>query len=215
VENSVRKFMNDSTKFSVFSKDVSRYAIVSITINHASCTLPVLIQGHWGDIPDSFNRGFDSITTLRNGRTYVTKDGQYIRYSDSSASTVDSGYPLQIQGLWGSIPASFNEGFDSMTVLRNGRTYVTKGTQYVRYSDQSASTVDSGYPLPLQGLWGSLPASFAESFDCMALLGNGKTYVTKGKEYIRYSDSSASNVDSGYPLPIKGNWGKIDFPGPQ
>ena len=176
---------------------------------------PKLIKGNWGEIPASFNKGFHSITTLRSGKTYVTKDGQYIRYSDSYASTVDPGYPLSIRGLWGDIPASFNAAFDSMTVLRNGHTYVTKGSQFVRYSDKAASTVDSGYPLTLQGLWGNLPTSFAESFDCMALLGNGKTYVTKGKEYIRYSDSSASTIDSGYPSPIKGNWGSVNFPGPQ
>ena len=155
------------------------------------------------------------MTTLRNGKTYVTKGSQYVRYSDSSASRVDTGYPLPLQGYWGRLTASFAAGFDSMTVLRNEKTYVTKGSQYIRYSDRSASTVDRGYPKPLQRYWGTLPASFADSFDSMALLGNGKTYVTKNKQYIRYSDSSASRVDPGYPLPIKGNWGTIKFPGPQ
>ena len=176
---------------------------------------PKLIKGYWGNLPDIFVAGFDSMTTLRNGKTYVTKGRQYVRYSDSSASRVDPGYPLPLQGNWGRLPASFAAGFDSMTVLRNEKTYVTKGSQYIRYSDRSASTVDRGYPKPLQRYWGTLPASFADSFDSMALLGNGKTYVTKNKQYIRYSDSSASRVDPGYPLPIKGNWGTIKFPGPQ
>ena len=171
---------------------------------------PKLIYGYWGNLPDTFLAGFDSITTLRNGKTYVTKGSQYVRYSDSSASRVDPGYPKPLQGYWGRLPASFAAGFDSMTVLRNGKTYVTKGNQYIRYSDSSASRVDPGYPKPLQGYWGRLPASFASSFDSMALLGNGKTYVTKNKQYIRYSDSSASRVDPGYPFPIKGYWGTIN-----
>ena len=173
---------------------------------------PALIKGNWGALPDVFVQGFDSMSTLRNGKTYVTKGGQYVRYSDSSASTVDSGYPLPIQGLWGATPASFNAGFDAMTVLPNDKLYVFKGNQYIRYSDAWGSIVDWGYPAQLQGNWGSLDADFTSGFDT---IGNGKTYATRGKKYIRYSDSWASQVDSGYPIPIKGNWGTIDFPGPQ
>ena len=54
--------------------------------------------------------------------------------------------------------------------------------------------------------------SFATSFDSIALLCDGKTYVMKNKYYIRYSDSSALSVDPGYPQPIKGDWGAIEFP---
>ena len=96
-----------------------------------------------------FDYGFDSMQTLPNGRTYVTRGNLYIRYSDSSASTIDSGYPKLIKGNWGNLPDQFLAGFDTMITLSNGRTYVTKNSEYVRYSDSSASTVDSGYPLPL------------------------------------------------------------------
>ena len=176
---------------------------------------PACIKENWGALPDIFVQGFDSMSTLRNGKTYITKGGQFVRYSDSSASTVDSGYPLPIQGLWGATPSTFNDGFDAMAVLPNGKLYVFKGNQYIRYSDSSGSTVDSGYPRQLQSNWGSLNADFAAGFDSIAALGNGKTYATKGKKYIRYSDSWASQVDSGYPLPIRRNWGVINFPGPQ
>ena len=74
--------------------------------------------------------------------------------------------------------------------------------------------MDPGYPLPLQDNWDRLPADFANSFDTMAILGNGKTYVTKNKQYIRYSDGG-STIDPGYPFSIRGNWGTINFPGPQ
>lgn len=110
------------------------------------------IKGRWGDLPDSFNEGFDSMAVLPNGKIYVTKGSQYVRYSDKNASTVD--YVESIEGRWGDLPDSFNEGFDAMGTLPNGSIYVIKGGQYVRYSDQNASTVDAGYPLPVEGNWG-------------------------------------------------------------
>lgn len=170
---------------------------------------PKLIYGNWGNLPDSFLTGFDSMSTLNNGKTYITKGSQYVRYSGSK---LDMGYPLPLQGNWGHLPCSFEAGFDSMTVLPNLKTYVTKGNQYIRYSEKSASRVDPGYPKPLQRYWGDLPASFATGFDSMAFLRNGKTYVMKNKYYIRYSDSSALSIDPGYPQPIKGDWGAIEFP---
>ena len=175
---------------------------------------PRLIKDDWGDLPDDFVQGFDSMSTLRNGKTYVTKGGQFIRYSDLSAVTVDLEYPLAIKGEWGDTPSSFNSGFDAMTVLPNDKLYVFKGNQYIRYSDSNDSTVDSGYPRQIKGNWRSLNADFAASFDSIAVLGDGKTYATKGKMFIRYSDDWGSQVDSGYPAPIKGNWGTINFPGP-
>jgi hypothetical protein len=157
--------------------------------------------------PSSFAEGFDAIATLPNGKTYVTKGNQYIRYSDSNATKIDEGYPMPLQANWGDLPSSFEEGFDAIATLPNGKTYVTKGNQYIRYSDSNATKIDEGYPMPLQGYWGDLPSSFAEGFDAIATLPNGKTYVTKGSQYIRYSDSNATKIDEGYPNHLKGNWG--------
>ena len=171
---------------------------------------PLLIYGNWGSLPDEFNAGFDSMTSLLNGRDYVTKGSSYMGYSSAG-----SYGPYPLQGNWGSLPDDFAAGFDSMTVFPNDKTYVTKGNQYIRYSDPAASQIDPGYPAALSsGAWGDLPPSFAEGFDSMGTLGNKKTYVTKNKEYIRYTGSGTA-IDPGYPLPIKGNWGTINFPGPQ
>ena len=176
----------------------------------------LITTNNWGNLPDRFLAGFDSMVTLRNGKVYVTKGNEYVRYADGSATAIDSGYPVPLQGFWSNtLPAQFTQGFDAMTVLPDDKTYVTKANQYIRYSDVSALDVDPGYPLPLQGNWDRLPADFANSFDTMAVLGNGKTYVTKNKQYIRYSDNGGSTIDSGFPLPIRGNWGTINFPGPQ
>ena len=54
----------------------------------------------------------------------LPKVANNVRYSGSK---LDRGYPLPLQGHWGHLPASFVAGFDSMTVLPNSKTYVTKG----------------------------------------------------------------------------------------
>jgi hypothetical protein len=162
-----------------------------------------------GKLPAAFTQKFDSMATLPNGKTYVTKGDQYVRYSDDSAGTVDAGYPKPIKGNWGKLPIAFNKGFDSIATLPNGKIYITKGDQYIRYSDDSANTVDAGYPKPIKGNWGKLPAAFNQGFDSMATLPGDKTYITKGDQYVRYSDENANVVDAGYPKPIKGNWGKL------
>lgn len=168
---------------------------------------PQPIAGHWGNLPAAFNNGFDAVTKLPNGKIYVTRGAQYIRYSDANASTVDPGYPKPLAGNWGNLPPTFQTGFDSMAVLPNGKIYVTRGGQYIRYSDNNASTIDAGYPKPIAGNWGNLPAAFQTGFDSMCMLPNGKIYVTRGTQYVRYSDANASTVDAGYPQPISGNWG--------
>ncbi|MZP30517.1 hypothetical protein GTO91_12410 [Heliobacterium undosum] len=177
--------------------------------NQFDAGYPKPIRGNWGALPESFNQGFDSMVVLPNGKIYVTKGSQYVRYSDNNASKVDDGYPLPIRGHWGNLPDSFNQGFDAAVVLPNGKIYVTTGSQYVRYSDKTADTVDEGYPLSIKGHWGNLPDSFDQSFDTAVVLPNKKIYVTKGSQYVRYSDNSAGTVDGGYPLPIQGHWGKM------
>ncbi|NET74067.1 MAG: hypothetical protein F6K62_24975, partial [Sphaerospermopsis sp. SIO1G2] len=173
---------------------------------------PKKLEGYWGNLPPAFRSGFDSMAELGNGKIYVTKGDEYIRYSDRDASKIDAGYPKKLEGYWGNLPPAFRSGFDSMTELGNGKIYVTKGDEYIRYSDRDASKIDEGYPKKLEGNWGNLPPAFKSGFDSMAELGNGKIYVTKGDEYIRYSDRDASKIDAGYPQSITGgNWGDEKF----
>jgi hypothetical protein len=93
-----------------------------------------------------------------------------------------------------------------MATLPDGKIYVTSGDQYVRYSDANASTVDRGYPKPIAGNLGDLPAAFEAGFDSMTVLPNGKTYVTSGAQYLRYDDPDSTIVGSRYPMQIAGNW---------
>ena len=169
---------------------------------------PSLMQGNWGNLPDNFAQGFDSFLNSKvNGHAYATKGSQYIRYTDGKASTVDEGYPLDISKPWG-VSGIFSNGFDSMVQV-DKRTYATKGNLYVRYSDFGSNKVDDGYPRELSWGWGNLPEKFKTGLDAMEVLPNGKLYVTRGSQYIRYSNPAGSTIDPGYPLPIKGNWGDV------
>lgn len=140
---------------------------------------------------------YDSMAILPNGKFYATIGSQYIRASFPNL-TIDPGYPKPIQGNWGPLPASFNAGFDSMTVLPNGSLYVTKGGYYVKYTDAYGTKIAPGYPKPIAGNWGNLPTQFNSGFDAMESFG-GKTYVTQQNLFVRYSDKTASRVDPGYP----------------
>lgn len=179
--------------------------------NRIDVGYPKPIAGNWGALPPAFFAGFDSMATLPDGKTYVTKGDQYVRYSDPDARFVDPTYPRRLAGNWGNLPREFESGFDSICTLSNGKTYITRGAQYLRYSDPSANKVDQGYPKPLNGNWGTLPAPFEGGFDAMVKLSNGKTYVTRGREYLRYSDPNVNSIDPGYPLPIAGNWGRANL----
>ena len=163
---------------------------------------PRPIKGGWGPLPASFNQGFDAMAVLPNGSLYVTKGNQYVKYADAAGTKIAPGYPKPIKGNWGKLPESFNQGFDTMAVLPNGKLYVTKGGMYVKYNDATGDEVAPGYPKPIKGNWGKLPESFNQGFDAMEVFNDGLTYVTKGNWYLRYSDSTAETVDAGYPKAI-------------
>ncbi len=177
----------------------SKYVRMSVPDLKTDPGYPKPIRGNWGALPESFNQGFDSMSVLSNGALYVTKGPYYVKYSDPSGSTVAPGYPKLIRGNWGVLPESFNQGFDSMSLLPNGTLYVTKGPYYVKYSDPQATVVAPGYPKLIRGNWGALPESFNQGFDTMETLKNGMTYVTKGNQYLRYRDRAATIIDQGYP----------------
>ena len=103
--------------------------------------------------------------------------------------------------------------FDSMALLGNGKVYVTKGDEYIRYSGADATEIDEGYPQRITGgNWGDLPRGFRSGFDAMSLFGNDRVYVTRGDRYIRYADAEADEVDEGFPKSLTGgNWGGEEF----
>lgn len=84
------------------------------------------------------------------------------------------------------------------------KAYLIKGDHYVRY-DTDTNQVDSGYPRALSAGWTGLAEHGFASPDTAIDLGTGRLYVFKGGDYVRV-DNGRNAVDSGYPLPIAGNW---------
>ncbi len=107
---------------------------------------------------------------------------------------------------WPGMPANFYNGIDAAVVREdNGKLYLFKGNQYVRFTSVSAG-VDPGYPRAIEGNWPGLPAAFTQSIDAaLWRQSNGKLYLFKGSQYVRISNVSAG-IDPGYPRAIEGNW---------
>ena len=88
---------------------------------------------------------------------------------------------------------------DAVVEWGNGKAYFFKGSQYSRF-DIKADRVDSGYPKPINSeTWPGVP--WTDGIDAAVNWGNGKAYLFKGSQYIRY-DMKADRVDPDYPKPI-------------
>ena len=133
-----------------------------------------------------------------NGKTYLFMGDQYVRFSDASRG-VDSGYPKHIAGNWPGMPDDFNNGIDAALWREsNGKIYLFKGDQYVRFTVVSRG-VDSGYPKHIKGNWPGMPDHFNNGIGAALWSeSNGKTYLFKGDQYVRFSDVS-EGVDRRYP----------------
>lgn len=148
--------------------------------------------------------GVDSIGEYGN-RMYITTGPVYVRYTNMK---LDCNYPKLIFNNWGTIPAVFNDGFDTILFLSNGGVFITKQSKTLYYTsvrdkEPKIGTIDSH--------WGTLPSSFMSGFDSAVQLQDGKTYFTKGSQYVRYSNFPKSlSLDSGHPKLIRGNWGNIN-----
>jgi hypothetical protein len=136
-----------------------------------------------------------------NNKAYLFSRDWYVRYSNIDDG-IDEGYPKKISGNWHDLPADFASGIDAALYRNsNNKLYFFKGNKYVRLT---GSTMDSGYPKAIAGNWKGLPASFEQGIDAALLReSNGKIYLFKGSQYLRLTETE---VDSGYPKPIAGNW---------
>jgi hypothetical protein len=165
---------------------------------------PLPIAGNWPGLPPSFQGGIDAaLMRFSNGRIYLFSGDEYVRYTNVGAG-IDDGYPKPIAGNWPGLPPSFQEGIDAALFRKsNGKIYLFKGDQYVRYTNVG-SGIDDGYPKPIAGNWPGLPDSFNEGLDA-ALWRDDRIYFFKGDQYVRYTNVG-SGPDAGYPKPIAENW---------
>ncbi|GAA3254959.1 hemopexin repeat-containing protein [Dactylosporangium siamense] len=113
-------------------------------------------------------------------RLYLTRDGEYVRYTLPSADApvpdlIDEGYPKPL-------PRKINAAFS-----RNGSVYLFSDAGYARIN---ATTEPSRLPAPrtTAGAWADLPRAGDRPFDG-ALETAASIFLVDGTEYLRYSKS--------------------------
>jgi hypothetical protein len=145
-----------------------------------------------------------SAIALPSGKTYLFSDAIYNRYD------FVSGAADQI----GSITAPSWRGLrilaaDAAVYWGCGKVYFFYGDEYVRY-DLGNDAVDPEYlppnaPLKIFGHW---PGLWTDRIDAAVNWGNGKIYVFRDSEYMRY-DLTLDRVDAGYPKNTSTNWNGV------
>jgi hypothetical protein len=161
---------------------------------------PKPIAGNWPGVPASFASGIDAAIAWNNGKAYLFKGANYLRY-DIAGDKVDAGYPKSIASNWSGLAGA---KIDAVMRWPNGKAYFFSGSKYFRY-DIAKDKVDPGYPKAIAGNWAGLPAEFTAGINAATTWNNGKTYFFKNDKYVRY-DIAADKADAGYPKPIAGNW---------
>ncbi|MFD8403710.1 hemopexin repeat-containing protein [Streptomyces anulatus] len=166
------------------------------------------IAGNWDGLPDSFTRGIDAALNRHDQPSvgYLFKDDQYVRYN-LEADEAAPGYPKSIAEGWAALPAAFQQGIDAVVnhPTDDEIVWFFKDGQYGRYNVPEDKLVLG--PKSIEGNWAGLPDSFNRGIDAAAphASNRNKVYLFKDDQYVRY-DLDADRADSGYPLPIKGNW---------
>lgn len=141
-----------------------------------------------------------SALAFPNGKAYLFEGTTYSRYDFRTGAQEAAG--LSIATNWNDLPPN---AADAAVVWGFGKAYFFYGDEYLRYSIP-LDKVDPEYlpPNPRPKIapnWVGLPASL----DALVNWGHGKLYAFRGPSYYRY-DITLERVDSGYPLPIEGNW---------
>jgi hypothetical protein len=139
-----------------------------------------------------------------NGDTTVGPwDGDSVMNYCAPFSTALSAGDIQgVRQYYGS--PTFTDNRKDAVLWPDGKVYFFNGAQYTRY-DLGNGRTDDGYPRTIATSWPGWPSSWSDGVDAAINWGDGKAYFFRGAEYLRF-DIAADHVDSGYPLPIAGNW---------
>ena len=142
------------------------------------------------------NSGFDTILTMKNDETYVFKDKNYWKLTETS---VAEGYPRNIARDWNGLPSNLDAAF----TWTNGKMYFFKGNKYWRFS--SNKRLDKGFPKQISDGFEGIPANVDAAF----VWGrNDKIYFFKGSNYYKFDPKKNPPVDESYPRPMT-NWDGI------
>ena len=101
----------------------------------------------------------DTAVKTAAGTVFLFKDNQYVMSHDHGAKK-------EVKELLGAVRTSAptaegaNISVDAAFVAPDGKTYLFKGDQYIRYSQFDNAYVDEGFPKRIKDNWGNLPVEY-------------------------------------------------------
>lgn len=140
-------------------------------------------------LPPVFTEGVDAAFRSPDGRTYFFRGKEFVR----------GGAPEAVNAVFGKVRNEFAAGGPAAAfVAPTGELYAFSGDQYVRYAGGvPVEFVDQGFPRTVRDDWGDLPPEFEAGPDG-AFVFEGRTHLTKGDRYVRYS-GPYDRVDRTFP----------------
>ncbi|RIK36816.1 MAG: hypothetical protein DCC55_26150, partial [Chloroflexi bacterium] len=156
-------------------------------------------------LDDAFHYGIDAALGTANGDMYLFKGKDYLKLDSADPK------PQAINKYWGKVYNQFvadanDTTIDAAFISPNGCLYAFKDGQYIRYQASEQEFVDEGYPKLIRNNWGNLPPVFEQGIDG-GFVFEGKTYLLKGNEYVRYSNADYQSIDPIYPQAFRYRWG--------
>ncbi|MEV0620282.1 hemopexin repeat-containing protein [Nonomuraea sp. NPDC050404] len=148
-------------------------------------------------LPEAFEHGLDAAFRTLDGRLYLFKGADFLH----------GGARSQVSGRWGAIRNEFAAGgaIDAAFVAPgSGELYVFRADQYLRYRPGVPDLVEEGYPRTIKDDWGDLPVTFEPGIDGAFVL-RGRTYLTKGEQYVRYT-GRYDTIDRTFPQAFGHRW---------
>ncbi|MET7422682.1 hemopexin repeat-containing protein [Dactylosporangium sp. NPDC005555] len=169
----------------------------------------------WGAVRNAFTDStrIDAAFVDEEGRTYLFRGDQYVRYSGAAYATVDEGFPRRLGEWWEGeqrregdppLPPRFRSALDAAFLGKDGVTYLFSGDRFVALGGTSAQE------RPIAGAWGNVVnhVAAAERIDAAYVAGSA-LYVFSGDQVVRHSDSVENDglrVDSGYPRRLSAHF---------
>ncbi|GAA3231101.1 hemopexin repeat-containing protein [Actinocorallia longicatena] len=154
-------------------------------------------------LPPAFQDGLDAAFRAPGGQVYLFKGREFL----------STGAPQPITSLWGKVRNAFGSGaLGAVFAAPTGELYAFAGDQYVRYAPGSTlEYADEGYPRTVRDDWGDLPEAFEEEGPDGAFVLDGRTYLLKRDQYVRYS-GPYNRVDRTFPQEFRHRWsGTADY----
>jgi hypothetical protein len=164
-------------------------------------TLESGLPGELGvdELPDEFKNGIDAAFRGADDKTYLFAGKHYLRTGTA---------PAPIAGFWGEVRNDFTDGtnaIDAAFIAPAGELYAIRGGQYLRYRAGEFTTAEEGFPRTIKDDWGNLPELFEVSITG-AFSYEGRTYLVRDNEYVRYTGGRYHEIDRTYPQTFRQRW---------